>query len=166
MPPGVAHGFVNGSHQDVHVLVECRAQEFPIELIFGFVAQLVIEILGQVVFEFITAFGWESVKHSARRRGESRPVLAGIGHLLLGLSAGALSVWIVPRRLFPQAPWPGVSLVLSPIATGMIMRWIGEWWSARVADRPALFSFRAGAIFAFGMALVRFAFREIDWRMF
>ena len=127
--------------------------------------ELLFEVVGQVLFEVLAAFGWESVKESTRRQGESRPVLAGVGHLLLGLCAGVLSVLIVPRRLAPRAPWPGVSLVLSPLATGMAMRWIGEYWSDRVAERPALFSFKAGATVAFGMAVVRVVFRELDWRL-
>jgi hypothetical protein len=52
--------------------------------------------------------------------------------------------------------------VLSPIGTGIAMHWIGEFWRER--GRPALFSFRAGAIFAFGMALVRFVYLELGWR--
>ena len=43
------------------------------------------------------------------------------------------------------------------------MHWIGEFWSDRGRDRPALFAFGAGALFAFGMALVRFAVLELEW---
>ena len=129
--------------------------------------QIVLEIVGQVLFEFIAAFGWESLKDSTRRERESTPVLSGTGHLLLGLFAGILSLFIVPRRLTPHSPLPGVSLVLSPIGTGIVMHWIGEFWRERGGrDRPILFSFRAGAIFAFGMALVRFVYVELGWRPF
>ena len=128
--------------------------------------QLVLEIIGQVLFEFVAALGWESLKDSARRERESTPVLSGIGHLLLGVSAGALSLLIIPRRLTPRSPLPGLSLVLSPIGTGIAMHWIGEFWRERSRDRPILFSFRAGAIFAFGMALVRFVYVELEWRPF
>ena len=127
---------------------------------------LVLEIIGQVLFEFVAAFGWESLKDSARRERESTPVLSGIGHLLLGASAGALSLLIIPRRLTPHSPLPGLSLVLTPIGTGIAMHWIGEFWRERGRDRPILFSFRAGAIFAFGMALVRFVYVELGWRPF
>ena len=119
-----------------------------------------------MLFEFVAAFGWESLKDSARRERESTPVLSGTGHLLLGVAAGALSLLIVPRRLTPHSPLPGLSLVLSPLGTGIVMHWIGEFWRERSRDRPVLFSFRAGAIFAFGMALVRFVYVELGWRPF
>jgi hypothetical protein len=128
--------------------------------------QIVLEIVGQILFEFITAFGWESLKDATRREHESTPILSGTGHLLLGVFAGVLSLLIVPRRLAPHSPLPGLSLVLSPLGTGIVMDWIGEFWRERGRDRPILFSFRAGAIFAFGMALVRFVWVERAWRPF
>jgi len=134
--------------------------------VIEFLAQLVLEVVGQVVFELIAAFGWESLKDSARRERESTPILAGTGHLLLGVFAGVLSLLVVPRRLAPHSPVAGLSLLVSPIGTGITMHWIGEFWRERGKDRPILFSFRAGAIFAFGMALVRFVYVELGWRPF
>ena len=128
--------------------------------------QLVLEVAGQVLFEFVVAFGWESLKDSVRLERESTPVLAGTGHLLLGVCAGILSLLIVPRRLAPHSPLPGLNLMLSPIATGIAVHSIGEFWHERGKDRPVLFTFRAGAIFAFGMALVRFVYIEMGWRPF
>jgi hypothetical protein len=49
---------------------------------------------------------------------------------------------------------------------GIVMHWLGEFWRARGRDTPILFSFRSGAIFAFGMALVRFVYVEMGWRPF
>lgn len=118
------------------------------------------------MFEFVAGFGWESLKDSMRRDRESKPLLAGTGHFLFGVCAGVLSLLIIGRRLAPQSPVPGLSLVLSPIGTGIAMHWIGEFWRERGRDRPALFSFRAGAIFAFGMALARFAYLELEWTPF
>jgi hypothetical protein len=86
--------------------------------------------------------------------------------LLLGVCAGVLSVLIFRRRLMPYSPLPGLSLALSPIATGIAMHWIGEFWSDRGRGRPPLFTFGAGALFAFGMALVRFVVLELEWSLF
>jgi hypothetical protein len=126
----------------------------------------VLEIAGQIFFELLTSLGWEALKDSVRTERESNPLLAGFGHLLMGLLAGVISVLVFGIRLVPRPVVPGVSLVLSPIATGLAMHTIGEWWRERGRDRPALFSFWAGAIFAFGMALVRFVYLEIGWRPF
>lgn len=128
--------------------------------------QLVLEVAGQVLFEFVAAYGWESLKDSVRLERESTPVLAATGHLLLGVCAGIISLLIVPRRLAPHSPLPGLSLALSPVGTGIAMHWIGKLWHERGQDRPVLFTFRAGAVFAFGMALVRFVYVELGWRPF
>ena len=117
-------------------------------------------------FEIVAAFGWESLKDSVRPERESTLVLAAAGHLLMGLAAGVISLMIVPRRLAPHSPLPGLSLLLSPIGTGVAMHWLGEFWRERGRDRPVLFSFRAGAMFAFAMALVRFVYVELGWRPF
>jgi len=82
-------------------------------------------------------------------------MLAAMGHLLLGALAGAASLAVIPHRLVPSSPLPGLSLVLSPLGNGIVMQAIGRWWDTRPDDRPALFTFTAGAIFAFAMALVR-----------
>jgi hypothetical protein len=137
-----------------------------IEILFEFLLELVLEILGQILVEAAAALGWESLKASFRREHKSRPVLAGIGFFLMGLFAGILSLLVIGRRLTPHAWVPGLSMVLSPIGTGLAMDSMGEFWQGRGKDRPPLFSFRAGAIFAFGMALVRFVYLELGWSLF
>jgi hypothetical protein len=127
--------------------------------------QLVLEIAGQIFFELLTALGWESVD-SLRPERKARPVLARLGQFLMGLAAGILSLLIFGRRLVPRPVIPGLSLVLSPIGTGIAMHLMGERWRERGRHRPALFSFWPGAIFAFGMALVRFVYLEIGWSPF
>lgn len=139
---------------------------FIIEFLFELLLELILEIAGQVLFEFIATVGWESLKDATRRVRGANPALAAIGHLFMGVLAGVVSVLIVPRRLMPHSPLPGLSLVLSPIGTGIAMNEIGEFWRERRGDRPVLFSFRAGAIFAFGMALVRFLYVDRGWRPF
>jgi hypothetical protein len=137
-----------------------------IEFFFELLFQLVLEIASSILFEVLTSLGWESLKDSVRTERPSTPVLAGFGHLLMGLLAGVVSLLVFGTRLVPRPVIPGLSLVLSPIATGIAMHTIGEWWRERGRDRPALFSFWPGAIFAFGMALVRFLYLEIGWRPF
>ena len=121
-----------------------------------------IEIAWQILVELLTAFGWESLD-SRRPERKARPVLARFGQFLIGVAAGILSVLLFGRRLVPRPLIPGLSLVLSPIVTGIAMDWMGELLSERGKHRPALFSFWAGAVFAFGMALVRFVYLEIGW---
>jgi hypothetical protein len=118
--------------------------------------EVLLEGIGQVVVEGLVRLGWESLRDSVRPARESRPLLAGIGHFLLGTLAGGVSLGIIPHRLVPQSPLPGLSLLLSPLGNGLVMHAVGRWWDDRPSDRPSVFTFSAGAIFAFGMALVRF----------
>ena len=135
-----------------------------IEALFELLLQVVIEIVGEVLFEFLVSLGWESVTDSTRRRRRLPPVIASIGHFLLGVCAGVVSLIVVSRRLSPGSPWPGLSLLLAPLGTGLVMDRLGDLWIQRGKARPALFSFRAGAVFAFGMALARFVYIELQWR--
>lgn len=128
--------------------------------------QLAIEIIGQVIFELLVAAGLESLADSGIRDRESRPLAGAIAQFLIGLCAGVLSLVIISRRLTGPSLIPGLSLVLSPVGTGMAMHWLGEMWRDRGKDPPALFCFKAGALFAFGMALTRFVYLELGWRPF
>jgi hypothetical protein len=134
--------------------------------LFELLLQLLLEILGQILFEIVAGLGWESLKHSVRGERRATPVLAGFGHLLMGLIAGVVSLIVFGRRLTPASAVPGLSLVAAPIGTGLAMHELGEFWNQRRRDRPVLFTFRAGAIFAFGMALVRFVYLELHWNPF
>jgi hypothetical protein len=82
----------------------------------------------------------------------------------MGMVAGVVSLLIV-GRLAPYS-FRGLSLVLSPLCTGLAMHLIGRYWRTEADNRPTLFSFRGGAAFAFGMALVRFIYLELEWRPF
>jgi hypothetical protein len=127
---------------------------------------LLLEIVVEVLVEFVVAFGSEALKGSVREKREASPVLAATGHLLFGIAAGVLSLLILGQRLAPAGSVPGLSLILGPIGTGIVMHWIGQRWREHGRETPALFSFRAGAIFAFGMALVRFVYLELGWLRF
>lgn len=126
------------------------------DFLFELLIQIVIEGVGQILIEGVFGLGLEAVVDSLQRESESRPILAAIGHMLLGALAGVISLLAVPHRLAPRSPVPGLSVVLSPLANGIIMHAIGRRWDDRPNDRPAPFTFRAGVLFAFAMALVRF----------
>jgi hypothetical protein len=82
--------------------------------------------LWQILFEVATELGWESVKASVRRERDVPPFLADIGHFLLGSIAGAVSLFLF-GRLFARGPLPGISLLLSPLGTGLAMHVLGEF---------------------------------------
>ena len=104
--------------------------------------------------------GYYATKESFRRRTRAHPVVAAIGVVLMGALAGLLSWWILPGRIVQRGPIPGLSLVISPIVSGLVMdRW-GDWRESRGAERSFVATFWGGALFAFAMALVRFLLLE------
>jgi hypothetical protein len=108
------------------------------------------------VIEFLVEFGFASTRESLRRETRAHPLVAGIGVLLMGALAGAITRFVWPSPVFRPGPIPGLSLLLSPLVTGIVMDRYGEWREGRESRRSYLATFRGGALFAFGMALVRF----------
>jgi len=133
--------------------------EFLAELLL----QLVLEILRQILFEFAVSLGWQSLTNSVRREREAPPVRAALAHLFIGVAAGAASIAVFGTRITEHSLFPGVSLIAAPLGTGIAMHRFGRLWSDGGKDRPVLFTFRAGALFAFGMALARFLFLSHGW---
>jgi hypothetical protein len=121
-----------------------------------FVLSALWEIVLQLAGELLLELGFSAVGEPFRERKRSHPVLAGAGVFLIGAVLGAATRLAWPGRIFPPGPVPGVSLLLSPLATGLIMHSYGEWCERRGTSRSFVETFWGGALFAFGMALVRF----------
>jgi hypothetical protein len=121
------------------------------EFIFEALAELIYQLVAEIVFEF----GGESVKHLFRGRRSANPVFAAFGLILLGALAGFVSSWIFPRPLSRASRFPGISLILAPICTGVIMNAYGSWRRERGGDPTLLATFWGGATFAFVMAFTR-----------
>ena len=135
-----------------------------IEAAFELIVQLILEVVSQVVFELAASLGWASLRDGMRSERTSHPVLAPIGQFLLGVFAGILSLLIVSHRIWSSSPLPGISLLVSPMWTGVVMYSLGNMWPESRGEKPGLFSFWGGATFAFGMALTRFIYIEDPWQ--
>lgn len=82
--------------------------------------------------------------------------MAGIGIAALGGVAGVITSLLLPSRIIQNNPVPGVSLLLSPVVTGLLMEAYGRWRTHRGGQPSYVATFWGGALFAFSMALVRF----------
>ena len=87
-----------------------------------------------------------------------RPELAALGYALLGAVAGGLSVFIVPHPIVRPSKFHGISVVVSPVVTGLTMAFVGFLLRRRGKKITGIESFAYGFSFAFGMALVRYFF--------
>jgi len=84
--------------------------------------------------------------------------LAIPGHLLLGGIFGFLSILLFPHPLMHPTRFHGISLLLSPILTGLFMSLIGAAIRRRAKTSIRIESFGYGFLFAFGMAMIRLIF--------
>jgi len=137
----------------------------------------ILEILGEVLIELLMAGATDVLARTAggrategvhRRRGavlrrwfvefdRIGPVLSGVVFALLGCGAGLLSLAVFPHPVFLTHRLHGASLLISPIAAGFGMSFIGWMVGRRGGSRARIETFRYGFIFALAMAIVRFA---------
>ena len=125
--------------------------EFLVELILGVFG----DIIFQVVLEVLAEFGLETLQNLFQPRRTAKPLLAACGLLLLGGALGLIFAGLVPHRLLQKPLLPGLSLALAPLGAGCLMHLFGLWRRKRGGHPTCLATFWGGAVFAFGMALVR-----------
>lgn len=126
--------------------------EFIFEIIFQFIGEIVL----QLVFELLAELGWRSCMDTLRQRSNS--VFSAFGHMLLGLLAGAISLWLSPHLLMPGYGLRIANLIVTPVAAGLLMSLLGTWRRRRGQALLRLDRFIYAYLFAFAMALVRFSF--------
>jgi hypothetical protein len=128
--------------------------EIIFEILFEVVFELILQVVGEVLFEV----GLRSVSEPLKNRETRNPILAFIGYGVAGAGVGGLSLLVFPQSLVPTVGFRGASLIASPILAGAAMAGMG-WLRRRQGKRLLrLDRFVYGAVFAFGMALVRFLF--------
>jgi hypothetical protein len=117
--------------------------------------ELLVEFIFDFIFQLFIELGFESVAEFFRRRPTLSTVMALIAIPIFGGLVGFVLSNMFPQRLIPESSIPGISLVLSPLATGMVMKLFGDWRRSRGHKPTVLATFWGGALFAFSMALVR-----------
>jgi len=128
--------------------------EIIFEILFEVVFEFILMVFGEVLFEV----GLRSVSEPFKHRETRGPILAFIGYALAGAAVGGLSLLVFPGPLVRGVGFRGGSLIVSPLLAGAAMTGLG-WLRRRQGKRLLrLDRFVYGAVFAFGMALVRFLF--------
>lgn len=118
---------------------------------------IVLEIFSSVLLEIVGDLlvgSWRNAFGEEQRT--ARPELAALGFVLLGSLAGAMSALVRPERLTPDMPIPGLSLIVAPLAAGLVMHFYGRWRRGRSHDTTYFATFWGGSLLAFAMAITRF----------
>ena len=137
------------------------------ELLGGLIA-LFLEVFGEALFqlaaEVIVALADRSIRrgfHEVVELGESgpiNPIFALAGYLSLGVIVGFASLMLFPHPLFHPTKFHGISLLISPVLTGLAMSLVGMLLRNRGKRAVRIESFGCGFAFALGMAFMRFLF--------
>jgi hypothetical protein len=120
--------------------------------------EMLLEAFMQIVGEAIIALIVRSTRNVVAESKEMSPVLAASGYLLLGVTCGAVSVFIFPHPIIHPSKFHGISLLLSPVITGLVMAQVGLVLQRKDKNTVRIESFWYGFTFALGMAFIRFFF--------
>jgi hypothetical protein len=120
--------------------------------------ELLFEAFVQLVLETVVAFIARGVRNVFNQSTVINPILAAIVYLLLGISFGIVSLHFVPHPLFHISKFHGISLMLSPVITGLVMSQVGVVLRHKGVRAVRIESFGYGFTFALGWAIIRFFF--------
>ena len=117
--------------------------------------ELIFEFLIEVLLQPLIELGLEIAARFFRRRPTLSTVLAYLLTALFGAFLGLMLSNMFPSRVFPVSTARGITLALSPLCAGLIMKGFGDWRRAKGHEPTILATFWGGAIFTFAVALVR-----------
>jgi hypothetical protein len=139
-------------------LIECLVMEELLGAILAAVAELLFEFLFEVFVEALVALTIRSVRNLFSKVIVFSPILASAFYLLLGSAFGAVSLLLFPHPIFRPSKFHGISLLISPVVTGLAMSQVGNFLRRNDKQPVQIESFGYGFSFALGMAIVRFLF--------
>jgi len=132
-----------------------------LELLLGLV-ELLLEIFFEAAFEFVAEAMTDLILRGLVAVFDTseftNPFVAYAGYVFLGGVSGGFSLLIFPRPLVHPSRIPGMSLLVSPLITGLAMWVLGAMVRKHGKKVMRIESFGYGFAFALGMALVRYVF--------
>ena len=133
-------------------LILATIGEFLLEIFVELIAAAVLDLASRALSGLFTGLS-DAFK--------SNRVLIGFIYALLGMSAGALSLLVLPHRLISHPiGFHGISLLISPIVVGFVLSYVGAVMERRGQKLTGLETFGYGFTFAFGMTFIRFLFAK------
>ena len=132
-------------------------EDILLELL-GWIVESLIEALFQYVLAAFVDVLLRSLGEAFQGTKIQNPALASAGFAFSGLILGGVSLLLFPHRLVHPSRFHGISLLVSPVITGLMMWATGIVLRQRDKKVTRLESFGYGFAFAFGMAFIRFLF--------
>lgn len=124
-----------------------------------FLIELLVEVFGELLLQLLFEGLAEIGLHLFRKPdggANHRAWLRVAGYALLGLLAGALSLWLHPQSFIHSTMGRLGNLLLAPVAMGLSMAIMGAWRKRRGQQTLGIDHFAYGYVFALAMSLVRF----------
>src|SRR6266481_2836895 len=94
---------------------------FVLDIFFDFFAEIFLQLVVQVFFDFVIRillelFGEKRIKNA---------VIAVLVYGALGALFGGLSLVFFPHPIVHPSRYHGISLLVSPVITGLVMAFVG-----------------------------------------
>ena len=128
------------------------------EIILEIIVWLLIETLLPVSTDFVVEFGFGDWLDSLSKRATLGAVMTFVIYASLGLIIGCLSLLILPESFARSRSFPGISLIVAPLAAGTIMMFTDLLHQPVNEKRLQFTAFAHAFVFAFCMTLVRFLY--------
>ncbi|HKD81882.1 MAG TPA: hypothetical protein VKH81_19465 [Candidatus Angelobacter sp.] len=127
--------------------------------LLGLIFECVVEVVGHAILECVVAVIGDLLLRVVGAVFEEPAIqnaaLAYAGYLAFGVLLGAISLTWFPRHLVHPARIHGISLLVAPAVTGLLMSTSGAVLRRNNKKTLQLESFGYGFAFAFGVAAIR-----------
>ncbi len=130
-----------------------------LETVFGFLAEVLLDMVGELLFMILVPVLAEIVAHGFLRPmqwlEERVPRAPALPWLVMGLAAGLASLSLYPAAVFRTPDLRLVNLLLAPTIAGFLLDRVGKWRLEQGQPTLRLDGFTGGFLFALGAAAVR-----------
>ena len=126
--------------------------------ILGGILELFGDVILELLIEAICSLLVRIIRNAFEGVASESPIIAAVGYLAFGLGAGVASVFFLPHHLVRPSKFHGISLLISPLVTGLIMSQVGAFLRRKDKTTVRIESFLYGFTFALGIAIIRLAF--------
>jgi hypothetical protein len=133
-------------------------EDILLELL-GIILEAILQIVGEWLLVLLgkgIASVFKSIQCAFADFFDLHPIAIGIGLVILGAGSGFLSVVAFPHPLVHPSRAPGLSVILSPLITGIVMSQAGRILRSKGRKTTRIESFSYGYVFALAMSIVRF----------